>query len=176
MARNKEQTAASLMRLALSGVGVASHRSSSHSAAARSADEGRRRTLSANRCATRIAVDDLSPRERAEQDAGGAVDECPHRSSVRERDAGRGRKPRHRRHLLHRARRPAACVLERPSRRARLEAKTSDAHPARQRIAYPKIGCLGRIFEYQENETQMTLDAAEQLSLEPALRLPGPSS
>ena len=70
----------------------------------------------------------ISSGECAEQDRGGAAD-CGSARSVRhEREAGQAGDPRHRRHVLRGAWRPAACVLERASRRARL---CVDAHLSR---------------------------------------------
>ena len=97
-------------------------------AAARSADEARGRPLSGQRRTVGLAIDDQSSGECAEQDGGGAAHRRSGRPGRHDREAAQAGDSRHRRHVLCGARRSAACVLERASRRARLRI---DAHLSR---------------------------------------------
>ena len=97
-------------------------------AAPRSAHEGRRRPLSADRRVASVAIDHLSSGELPEQDRSGAACCGSPRSVRHDHEAWQDGDPRHRRHVLRGARRPAAGVLECASRRARL---CVDAHLSR---------------------------------------------
>src|SRR6266550_7404243 len=72
-----------------------------------------------------LTIDDQSSGECAEQDGGGAAHRCSGRPGRHDSEAAPARDPRHRRHVLCGAWRPAARVLERASGRARLRI---DAH------------------------------------------------
>src|SRR5260370_5777183 len=85
--------------------------------------------MSGDWCAAGVAIDHLPAGEFAEQDRRGAHRRGYGRSVLRDGEAGPDRDLRHRRHVLCGTWRPAACILERASRRARL---CVDAHLSRR--------------------------------------------